>query len=451
MRIVIIGCGKIGGTLAGMLSGEGHEIIAVDNDRAVADAMGDLYDVMGVHGNGASLEVQKEAQVARADLVVATTAVDEANILICILARRLGAKRTIARVRNPEYSEQLEFLREDIGLSMHINPEQAAADEVFRTIVTPVAHKVETFAGGRAEIIEMRVRADSGIAGAALRDVPKIMKSKMLVCAVRRGEAVFIPNGDFVLAEGDAISIVASISEAEGLFRRWETGRRRAPSVMILGGSRIAYYLSRRLLEAGGSVTVIDSDEARCARLCEILPRASVVRGDGTDPALLAEEGIGGADAFVALTGADESNVIVSMYARSLGVKKVITKVNRRELGSMAAAGMLDSVFSPKSVCANIILQYVRSMANSAGSNVETLYRLVDERVEALEFVVRNAPGVTGVPLRDLRLKPSLLIACIIRGNSVIIPGGADAVAEGDHVVVVTTHEGYDDLTDILA
>lgn len=449
MRIVIIGCGKIGGMLAGLLSEEEHDIIAVDTNEQVAARLADSYDVMSIQGNGATLAVQREAGTDKADLVIATAELDEANILCCLLAKKLGAKHTIARVRDPDYKEQLEFMREELGLSMYINPELAAASEIFRTIRTPDAQKVETFAGGRVEIIETRLREDSKLAGVAMRDVERVMGVKLLVCAVRRGSEVFIPNGDFVLKVGDSISIAASNREIQMLFRKGRF-RRGNTNVLLVGGSRIAVYLARQLLDVRYGVTVIDSDQDRCRELAEILPGASIVCGDGTDPELLCEEGLTDFGTLVALTGDDENNIIISLFAQSKNVEKVIAKVNRTELASMASNSLLESVISPRTVCAGSILQYVRAMANTQGSNVETLHRIVGDRVEALEFRTAADPDIVSKPLRELSIKPNHLIASIIRGDRVIIPGGNDTVEKGDHVIVVTTESGLDDLHDIL-
>ncbi|MBR6311659.1 MAG: Trk system potassium transporter TrkA [Oscillospiraceae bacterium] len=451
MRIVIIGCGKIGGKLAGVLSEEGHDVVAVDASEEVTSRLSDRYDVMSLQGNGATLDVQREAGVDRADVVIATTEKDEANILCCLLARKLGAKHTIARVRDPAYSGQLDYMRDELELSMSINPELATATEIFRTIRNPAAGKVETFAGGRVEIIETRVREDGQLAGVALKDAQRVTGVKLLICAVERGSEVIIPKGDFVLNAGDRISIAASNREVQELFRRWGNLRRGNTSVLLIGGSRTAVYLARQLLAARYSVTVIDNDRERCLELTDLLPGAHIVCGDGTDPELLDEEGIRDFGTLVSLTGDDENNIIISLFAASHGVGKVIAKVNRTELAEMASDTLLESVVSPRSVCAGNILQYVRSMANTEGSNVETLYRIVGEKVEALEFRAAGDPEITGKPLRDLPVKRNHLIACIIRGEKVIIPGGSDEIKKGDHVVVVTTENGLDDLRGILA
>ncbi len=451
MRIVVIGCGKIGGTLAGLLSEEEHDVVAVDTSEAVTSRLADSYDVMSIQGNGATLTVQREAGVDKADLVIAATEGDEANLLCCLLARKLGAKHTIARVRDPAFAEQLEYMREELGLSMYINPELSAAMDIFRTIRNPAAEKVETFAGGRVEIIDMRVREGSELAGIALRDVQRVTGVKILVCAVRRDGGVYIPNGDFVLREGDRISIAASNAEVHELFRRWGLLRRENTNVLLVGGGRISVYLARQLLAVRYKVTVIDNERDRCEALAELLPGVNVICGDGTDPELLEEEGLSGFGTLVALTGGDEDNIIMSLFAASKGVRKVIAKVNRPELAAMASDTLLDSVVSPRVVSAGRILQYVRSMANSDGSNVETLHRIVGESVEALEFrVSAEEPGLTSKPLRELKLKPDHLIACIIRGDRVIIPGGNDSMEVGDHVIVVTTKSGLGDLRAIL-
>lgn len=450
MRIVIVGCGKVGTTLVEHLSAEGHDIVAIDNNQAILDNISNIYDVLGIYGNGASYTVQQEAEVSKADLLIATTNFDELNMLCCLTAKKLGAGNTIARIRSPEYSDQMIFLRDELGLSMHINPEFAAATEIFRILRFPSAQKIETFANGRIEIVDVKVSESSGISGNKLKDFNRIQKVKALICAVQRGDEVVIPDGEFLLQVGDRVSLIGSPEQVEKLFENLGNLRKKISSVMIIGASRIGYYLARMLISTGASVKIIDNDERRTRIISENLPKATVILGDGTDLELLHEEGIENVDALVALTGVDEENIIISMYATSLKVSKVVAKVNRSGIFALADTLGIDSIVSPKLITANMILRYVRAMQNTLGSNVETLYKIIGGRAEALEFLVRKAPGVVNIPLKELKTKPNLIVAGIIRGKQTIIPNGEDSIKVGDRVVVVTTNAKLDDLSDIL-
>ncbi|PWM25800.1 MAG: Trk system potassium transporter TrkA [Oscillospiraceae bacterium] len=450
MKIIVVGGGKIGETLVEQLAREGHDLVLIDNQQRVIDETENRLDVMGVYGNGASHQVQMEAGVPRADLLIAATSSDELNILCGLVAKKLGARHTIARVRNPEYSDQLVFLRDELGLSMSINPEAAAAGELFRMLRFPSALKIETFSRGRVEMAEVRLREGGSLDGLYLHEFSRKFQVKVLVCIVQRGEEVFIPTGDFRMAAGDKISIAAGPSEIEQFFRAAGLMKEQAHSVMIVGGGRIAHYLGRKLLGIGVSVKIIDSNPQRCRQLCEQMPRAMIICGDGTKQELLFEEGLERVDAFVSLTGLDEQNAILSMFAASRGVSKVITKVSRTSLLSLVESAGLESVISPKEITANQIIRYVRAMQNSLGSNVETLYKLVGGRVEALEFRVSPEFSHIGVPLRDLTLKPNLLLACITRDGKAIIPGGNDSIVANDRVIIVTTNQQLRDLSDIL-
>ncbi|NLL38353.1 MAG: Trk system potassium transporter TrkA [Clostridiales bacterium] len=451
MRIVIVGCGKVGSALVEQLSAEGHDIVVIDSDKETVDGMANMYDVIGIYGNGASHPVQEEAEVSKADLLIATTSFDELNMLCCLSAKKMGAGNTIARIRNPEYFAQLDFLREELGLSMHINPEYATAGEIFRTLRFTSAQKIETFANGMIEIAEIRVTEDSVMSGLRLKDFGKVFDVKALVCAVQRVDSIFIPDGNFVLESGDKISLVAAPDQAEKIFEKIGHVRKKLRNVFIIGGSRIGFYLAQMLLSTGAGVKIIDNDDKRARYISEELPKATVILGDGTDQELLHEEGIGNADALVALTGVDEENVIISMYANYMKVEKVVAKVNRSGMLSLLDNIGLDNIVSPKLITANMIIQYVRAMKNTLGSNVETLYKIARGKAEALEFIARQASDVIGVPLKKLKTRKNLLIAGIIRGNQAIIPNGEDRILMGDRVVVVTTNTRLDDLSDILA
>ena len=452
MKIVIVGDGKVGQALTGRLAEEGHDVVVIDSSPKALRTSVEIHDVMGVNGNGASYAVQKEAGVGEADLLIAATSGDELNLLCCMLAKKLGARHTIARVRNPDYADQLVLMKEELGLSMTVNPELAAAREIARMLRFPSALKLDSFARGQVELVEIKVKADSPLLGQALYALSSRLGIRILICAVRRGEEVYIPTGDFVLQEGDKITITASPSELDSLFRKLGIYRHKIHRVMVVGGGRIAYYLAKQLLRLGMSVKIIEQDAARCEQLSEALPKAHNILGDGTERELLEEEGIADMDALVAVTGMDEENIIISMYAGTLGLAKVVTKINRMSFQEILDGAGIESVITPKGITVNQIIRYVRAMDNSKGSNVETLHRIVGGRVEALEFnVAKNCQGeLTGIPLKDLRTRKDLLIACIIRGQQIIYPGGNDTIEERDNVIVVTTGHQLQDLSDIL-
>lgn len=451
MKIVIVGDGKVGHALSEQLSSEGHDIVVVENRPDKTRFSDTRLDVVAVRGNGASIAVQKEAGVEEADILIAATSADELNILCCMVAKKLGAKHTIARVRNPEYADQLRLLRTELGLSMSINPEMAAAREISRVLAFPSASKIETFGKGRIELCEIKLGEDSPLHNLRLSKLYNKYRLRVLICAVQRGEKVSIPSGDFELKRGDVIYVTAQRDQLTEFCRAIGIMTRRIRSVMIVGGSRIAYYLTKILTGAGMQVKIVERDHERCLSLYEAFPKALIVEGDGSDYELLVEEGIKESDAFVTLTGNDEENILLSIFARSHGVPKVVTKVNRGGLSAISAQLGLTSVISPKEITTSDIVQYVRALHNSEGSNVETLHRIVGGRVEALEFRVKSDFHHTGIPLKELRLKRELLVACIMRQDRVIIPGGEDTFELGDSVVVVTTRQYMDDIKDILA
>lgn len=452
MRIVVVGDGKIGKAVTERLSSEGHDLVVIDSREAPLTESSNAMDVMAVCGNGASRDVQMEAGVPQADLLIAATGGDELNLLCCLIAKKLGAKRTIARVRNPEYADQLPLIRDELGLSMSINPELAAAREIFSVLRFPAVLTVEQFAKGRAELAEMRLPANSKLEGLRLYEIYQKFQIKVLICAVRRGEQVVIPKGDFTLQEGDSISFMAAPAELERFMHTAGIPIHRLQNVLLVGGGRIAYYLTRMLGTIGVHPTIIEKEPERCRALSEAFPDSLIIQGDGTDQELLREESLQTADAFVALTGMDEENILLSMYATSQGASKVVTKVSRSSMLGLVGGAVSDSIITPRNITANEISTYVRAMDNSTGSNVETLYRIVGGAVEALEFRVRGSDeALVNIPLKDMRLKPELLIGCIIRNGRVIIPGGEDCIKTDDRVVVVTTDMHLNDLHDILA
>lgn len=453
MKIVIVGLGKVGRALTRQLSADRHDIVVIDRNQILVDDIVNICDVRGVPGNGACYEVQAEAFEEGADLLIAATDSDEINILACLVAKKLNTRHTIARIRNPEYEKQLRFMRRELGLSMVINPEKATAREIARVLRFPNAIKLEQFSKQRFELVEYRLAADDALTGLQLSELYRRMRVKMLICAVARGKQITIPTGSFVLQAGDIIYLMATPRELEHFFRRLGVFKARANNVMVVGASRIAYYLVKELTEMNMHVTVIDSDADRCQDLTERLPDALVIRGDGTDNELLAEEGIADMDAFVALTGLDETNIILAMYASQQNNCKVVAKINRQSFADVVAEkGLVDSLVSTGAVTTELIVQYVRAMQNSQATNVRTLHRLVGGKVEALEFGVTADVPFAGVPLKDLNLRKNLLVAGIIRENGkTIIPSGNDSFCAGDDVIIVTTNTDLTDLRDIMA
>lgn len=450
MKIIIVGDGKVGATLTEHLSKEGHDVVVIDQDPQVVEEMVNQYDVMGISGNGASYSVLMEAGANKANLLIAATSSDELNILSCMVSKKIGARHTIARVRNPEYSQQLVFLREELGLSMVVNPEMETATEICRALRFPSAINMETFARGRVELAEIKVQPDSILNGQPLFSLPDRLRVKILVCAVQRDGEIVIPDGNFVIQTGDKIHVTASHAELAAFFKVMGIYKQKARSVLIIGGGKIAHYLALQLLDAGMQVKIIEHDRQRCHELSDWLPKATVIHGDGTDQSLLLQEGIDTVDAVVSLTGMDEENILISMYAQTQKADKVVTKINRLSFLDMLGNMGLDTIVSPKTIAANRIIRYVRAMHNSDGSSVQTLYKLVGGQVEALEFVVSENAKFTGIPLKDLKTKQNVLIACIIRGGKPIIPQGSDTMEPRDAVIVVTANQYLRDLSDIL-
>lgn len=450
MRIIIVGDGKVGHTLMKELSQEGHDIVIIDNNIEVVEKSLNTYDIMAIQGNGASYHVLKEAEADKADLLIAATSSDELNMLSCLIAKKIGAKRTVARIRNPEYSEQLFIMREELGLNMAINPEYSAAKEISRVIRFPSAQKIETFSRGKAELVQILVEKGSSLDGQPLLTIGQRFKSKILICAIERGDKIIIPKGDVVLQAGDEIYITASAGQVNTFVRNAGILKEKIKSVMIAGGGRISYYLAKMLEGAGIDIKIIEKDFKRATVLSEELPEVMIIHGDGTNHDLLLEEGINDTDAFVALTGNDEENIIVSMFASNHEVRKIITKVNNLDLAHLLDEYLLDTVISPRYITANQIVQYVRALQNSMGSNVQTLHRIINEQVEVLEFSVKINHDFLGIKLKDLDLKDNLLVSSIIRGKNIIVPGGEDTIELNDHVIIVTTIPYLRDFKDIV-
>lgn len=453
MRIVVVGLGKVGRALAAQLAAEGHDIVGIDQNAEIIDNIVNIYDVRGVAGNGGCYDVQKEAFEDGADLLIATTSSDEINILSCLVAKKIGTRHTIARIRNPEYEKQLRFMREELGLSMVINPEKATSREIARVLRFPSAIKREQFCRQRFELVEYRVGPDNPLVGMPLADLYRNIRVKILVCAVARGQETIIPSGSFELQAGDKIYLTASPSDLEAFFRKLHLFKERANNIMIVGAGRMTYYLVKELQDVQKRVTVIDNNLKRCQDMSEKFPGVLVIHGDGADSELLSEERITEMDAFVALTGMDESNIILAMYASQFNSCKVVAKINRPSFADLATANnLVDSVVSTASVTSEAITRYVRAMQNSIYSdNIKTLHRLVGGRVEALEFNVGPSLPFIGKPLKDVQLKDGLLIVGIVRRNGqTVIPSGDDTLSEGDDVVVVTTDTTLHALRDIV-
>ena len=450
MNIIIVGCGKVGTTLAEQLNRENHDITLIDCDSEALQSISDSTDVMSVTGNGAVYQVQMEAGIKEADLLIATTNSDELNMLCCLIAKKAGNCHTIARIRNPEYSAEINYIREELNLSLAINPELAAAREIARLLRFPNAIKIELFAKGRTELLKFLIPKDSILDRMKVMDVVSRLKSNVLICAVERGDDVVIPDGNFEMKGGDKISFIAPHAECADFFRKAGIENNTVNSAMFVGGGKLTVYLAKALADTKIKIKIIEQDEERCRILSELLPHAMIIHGDGSDQKLLLEEGIRQTEAFASLTGFDEENILLSLYAASQSRAKLITKVNKIAFENVINALNLGSVIYPKMLTADIILQYVRAMQNSMGSNIETLYKIVADKAEALEFRVRGDSPVLGIPLEKLRTRNNLLVACINRNGRIIMPRGKDTLEAGDTVIIVTTHTGLNDLKDIL-
>ncbi len=451
MKIIVIGDGKVGRTIVEHICKEGHEVTIIDKDSETVDELVNSYDVLGVCGNGASYDVLKEAGADRADLVVATTTNDETNILSCLISEKMGAKASVARVRSYEYNNQLKIIKNDLGIDLPINPEKETANEITKILNFPEALRVDTFAKGHVDLVELFIPENNPLVGESLLSIYQKYQIKVLVCAVERGNDVFIPTGSFILNAKDKIYVTAnSKATLRKFIDKVSLVEKRLKNVLIIGGGKISAYLGKELEKGKFNVKIVEVNKNRCLELSELLPNANIIHGDGTDQDLLIEEGINDMDAVVALTNRDEENIILSMYANQCDVKKIITKVNRKSLIGLMDHIDLASVVSTKEVTTSRILSYIRAINNTRGSNVRTLYKLVNNKVEALEFKAKENKRLINIPLRDLKLKENILIAAIIHENEVIIPSGNDVISVDDNVIVVTTNQYLKDLNEIL-
>ena len=450
LSVIIVGCGKVGAALVEQLIREGHDITVIDSDARKIQEITDQYDVMGLAGNGASYSMQMEAGIENADLLIAVTGSDELNLLCCTVAKRVGDCAAIARVRNPDYSTEVGYLREKLGLAMIINPDLEAAKEAARVLSLPTALEVDSFAHGQAELISFTVPQGNMLDGMEIAELGKSIRLEILICAVEREGEVYIPSGNFTLRAGDNISFAATRSSARKFLRQIGFDVDQVKSVMIIGGGKTAYYLAKMLLNSGVSVKIIELNAARCEELSVLLPKAIIINGDGSSEELLREEGITTVEGFVPLTGIDEENVMLTLFASRVSQAKVITKIDRINFKNVISSLNLGSVIYPRYITSEAIIAYVRAKKDSMGSNIETLYHMFDHRVEAIEFRVDSPSSVTDVPLTELPIKEGILIACINRRGKIIIPSGQDSIRVGDTVIIVTRHAGFDEIDNIL-
>ena len=451
MKIVIIGLGTIGRSVLRSLSDGDNIITVIDEDKNKVEGLIEKYDVFGVVGNGACMDIQKEARVKNADLVIALTDSDELNILACLVAKKCGAENTIARVRNPDYAAQIAQMKDELGLSMTVNPERETAMEIYNRISLPSIAQAEYFAKGRVLLVEVVAEHKSRLIGESLVSLARRFDTKVLVCAVQRGDDVIIPSGSFMFEEGDRIHFTADANTLGAFLSEANLVASPLKKIMISGaGGMTDFYLAEALAKKKFSVKLIENDLSVAEDIAESLPKITVIHGNGTRHDILIEEGIEDMDAFVAITDIDEENMVLSMFANKMKVRKTITQIKNEDLYDMVSELGISHVVSPKHIAANRITSYVRALANKRGSNVLTLYKLVNDRVEALEFCAKTHAKIYDKPLRELKLKNDCLIAAIIRDNEIIIPDGNSCIKLGDNVIVVTTHKNFDDLMDVF-
>lgn len=450
MKIIIVGCGKIGTTLAEQLSSEHHDLVVIDTNPQKIQQLSETIDVMGIVDNGASINVLSDAGIEDAHLLIAITGSDELNLLCCVIAKKVSKCHTIARVRNPLYNKERNFIRKSLGITMIINPELASAIEISRLLRFPSAIELDTFAKGRVDLLKFKLLPEFRLSGMSVMEIVDKLRCNVLICGVERGEEVFIPSGNFILQDNDLISIMASPKNSASFFKKVGIHTHQVKNALIVGGGTLGYYLAALLIDLKIKVRIVENNQERCQQLSELLPEATVICGDGTDKKLLLQEGLTQTESFITLTNMDEENIFLSLFAKKNSKAKLITKVNRIAFDDIIDGLDIGSVIYPKYITADYILQYVRAMENSLSSNVETLYHILDNQAEALEFSVKEASSVTDIPLSQLNLKENLLIACINRNGSIQIPRGQDTIQVGDTVIIVTSVKGLRDLKDIL-
>lgn len=452
MQIIVVGCGKVGRSIVAQLSKEdSNNVTVIDTNAQIIRNISTNYDVMGIVGNGSSFTILDQADLAHADMIIAVTERDEVNLLTCVIAKLNNDKiHTVARVRSPQYAGELNKLQKGLNLTMTINPEMEAAKEISRLLNFPSAIEIFSFARNRIDLLRFRVPPISVLVGRSLKDISDLT-TNLLVCIIERNSNIMVPNGDTVIQQGDVLTIISMPRDAQIFFKKIGVRTNKCKNVMIVGGGQLSFYLSKLLLNNHANVTIVEQDMKRCEELVDALPGVTVDCGDGTEKELLEEEHLENMDGFVACTGLDEVNAILSLYAMKHVTRKVITKVNHVDFGDVIEGLQLDSIVNPKELTAQKIVHYVRAAGNSMESNVETLYKLMNGRVEALEFLLEKESSIIGVKLVDLKLRPNVLIAGIVRDGKLIIPGGQDVFQVGDTVIVVTTHLGFREIFDILA
>ncbi len=450
MDIIIVGCGKVGYTLAEQLSSESHNITVIDENAEKVERITDEMDAMGIIGNGISHQVLLEAGIKTAHLLIAVTGDDEKNLLCCVIAKKTGRCQTIARIRNPIYISEVEFLKKEFGLAMIINPELTAAREIERIFQFPSAIRVDSFAKGHVELLHFRVLSGSPLIQRKLAKLPQTLHTNVLVCTVIRGDQVIIPNGDFEFEENDVVSITATRRNSLEFFSKIGVMKNRVKNAILAGGGKISFYLAKRLLDSGIKVTIIEKNRERCETLSELLPEATIIYGDATDQALLMQQGLENAQGFAALTGVDEENILLSLYTTEVSNAKTVTKINRISFNNVIDKLKLGSIIYPRVITSDYIIKHVRSTSYSQNSNVETLYKLAGGKAEALEFTIKSEADFTNIPLQDLSLRKNTLICCIYRRGKVIIPSGSDRIMPGDSVVVVLSGYRISNITEIL-
>ncbi len=451
MKIIIVGCGKVGQTIAETLGHENeHDITVIDLRSETVREIVNENDILAICGNGVDIDILQEAGIAEADILIAVTGDDETNLMTCLLAKKAGDCQTIARVKKPEFHKASRFLKEELGLAMIINPEQAAALEIARSLRFPSAIQIDTFAKGRVEILKFKVEESSPLDEMKIVDITQKLNCDILVCGVERGDEAFIPGGNFVLKKGDLVSIVSSFENGLHFIKKAGIKTNKVKDAIIVGGGATAYYLARLLLKTGVDVKIIEQNFQRCEELCAALPKATVIHGDGTKKNLLMEENIEHAGAFVSLTNIDEENILLSLFAKSMTSGKLVTKINRIAYDKVISNLDIGTTVYPKNITAEYIVRFVRAKKNSIGSNIETMHFILEGKVEALEFRIKEDSQITNMPLENMNLKKNILIACINRNGNIIIPRGKDTIQKGDTVIVVTTNTGFKDISDIL-
>ena len=450
MNVIIVGSGKVGEALAYQLNKEGNDVTIIDENADKVREIANKLDIMGVIGNGASREIQKDAGIENTDLLIAVTGTDEINLLACLVAKKSSGCRTIARLKNPDYNSDAIYFKDELGLAMVINPEEAAAKEIARILKFPSATKVESFAKGRVELLTFKIAEGSRLIGMSIKDVAMKYKCNVTFCTIERDNDAYIANGNFVFEEKDAVSFIASSKDALDFFAKINSRIQPINDVLIVGGGELTHYLCSLLDKSGISVKVIDKDAERCNDLATEFEKATIINGDPADEDTLREEGVAKASAFIALTGIDEENILLSLFAKKAGSRKVITRINRIEYDDIINHLDLDSIVYPKNITADMIISYVRALNNTRGSNIETLYKIVKGKAEAAEFTIGEGSPVAGKPLAELDFKPNVLIASIQRDKTSIIPRGQAVIEAGDSVVVVTKGITLSDISDIL-